>query len=129
MENGMAKVTAKNVKRRDLRLRRAPKYHNLRTEYAGQLFASKKEASRAAELALAERAGLIRNLRTQVSFQCVVNEQLICRYVADFTYLEQLAGDTQWTEIVEDTKGVRTPLYKLKAKLVKALHGITIRET
>jgi len=28
----------------------------------------------------------------------------------------------------EDTKGVRTDVYKLKSKLVKAFHGIIIKE-
>lgn len=105
------------------------KYRNLRTEYAGRVFASKKEAGRYAELELMERAGIVRNLRTQVQFTCIVNEQLICKYIADFTYLDLNAKTQCWDEIVEDTKGVRTPLYKLKAKLVKALHGVTILET
>jgi hypothetical protein len=32
-------------------------------------------------------------------------------------------------DIVEDSKGVRTPVYKLKKKLMLACHGIEIRET
>jgi len=30
--------------------------------------------------------------------------------------------------VVEDVKGVKTPVYRLKKKLVEALHGITIQE-
>jgi hypothetical protein len=30
--------------------------------------------------------------------------------------------------VVEDVKGVKTPIYRLKKKLVKATHGIEITE-
>jgi hypothetical protein len=52
-----------------------------------------------------------------------VNGVLVCTYVGDFDYWEN--GEY----IVEDVKGFLTPVFKLKRKLVKALHGITIRET
>lgn len=42
---------------------------------------------------------------------------------ADFVYLEH------GKEIVEDTKGMRTQVYVMKRKLMKALYGITILET
>lgn len=100
--------------------RRRPKYAAKRTNG----FASKKEAGRYQELLLLEKARKICDIRTQVPFKLEVNGQLICTYVADSTYHEFGVGD-----IVEDVKGYRTPEYKIKAKLMKACHGITIRET
>ena len=45
------------------------------------------------------------------------------KYKADFRYIEK--GET----VVEDVKGMRTPVYNLKRHLMKAVHGIEIRET
>lgn len=51
-----------------------------------------------------------------------INDQLVCTYVADYVYLT--ASDQ---EIVEDYKGHITDVFKLKKKLMKAIHGIEIR--
>jgi len=45
-------------------------------------------------------------------------------YRADFTYVNE---DGQ--PIVEDVKGFRTPVYRLKKKLMRALYGIEILES
>lgn len=101
------------------------KYSAQRTTVDGRTFASKKEARRYGQLKLREAAGEIRDLLLQVRFPLEVNGVLVCTYVADFVYLE--ASD--WALVVEDTKGVRTDAYRLKAKLMRAVRGITIRET
>lgn len=106
--------------------RRRPKYAAKRTNG----FASKKEAGRYQELLLLKKAGAICELKTQVAYTLSVNDQLICLYVADFVYLEETGDKSDPLRvIVEDVKGYRTPEYKIKAKLMKACHGITIRET
>ncbi len=56
-------------------------------------------------------------------FPLRVNSELICTYVADFCYTEN------GKYIVEDVKGTRTREYVIKAKLMKALFGITVLET
>ena len=89
----------------------------------GRRFASKREARRAGELQLLERAGVIGELRYQVPFPMFVKDVMICTYIADFVYPENGAL------VVEDSKGVRTPEYKLKKKLMLAIYGIVIRET
>lgn len=99
------------------------KYHAIKTEVDGIVFASRAEARRYQELSFAEKAGAIQTLGVQPRFKCVVNGELICTYVGDFDYWENGAY------IVEDVKGMLTPVYKLKRKLMKALHGIIIRET
>jgi Protein of unknown function (DUF1064) len=100
------------------------KYRNVRTNG----FASKKEAKRYQELKLLEKARKLCDLETQVRYKLEVSGQLICTYIADFVYLH-LDDKGGWLMTVEDVKGVRTPVYKLKAKLMKAIYGITILET
>lgn len=101
-------------------MKRRSKYGNVRTPGG---FHSKKEERRFGELALLEMAGKIRGLQTQVRFRIDIQGVHVCYYVADFVYHENGA------EVVEDVKGYRTAVYKLKAKLMKAVHGITIKET
>ena len=98
------------------------KYRNIKTEVDGIVFDSKAEAKRYMELKILEKANEISDLRLQYPFECKINEKKICTYKADFDYFE---GD-QW--VIEDVKGFRTQVYKLKKKLVEALHGIEIRE-
>jgi len=97
------------------------KYHNTKTNG----FDSKAEAKRGFELELLERAGKIENLRRQVSFELIPKQdgERAVTYKADFTY---------WQDgklICEDVKGVRTPVFILKRKLMLWVHGIRILET
>lgn len=84
---------------------------------------SKKEDRRLTDLKLLAHAGQITELRHHVSYSIHVNSIHICDYEADFVYQEM--GKT----IVEDAKGYRTPVYKLKKRLMRAVHGIEIKET
>ena len=103
------------------------KYRAVRTEVDGITFASKKEAARYGELKLLEKAGEINGLCCQVSIPLVVNDVQVCRYVCDFMYHPVVDGKIQgW--VVEDVKGVRTPLYAWKKRHVEAQYGITITE-
>ena len=85
-------------------------------------FASQAEARRYQELLMLNKAGCIRCLELQPRFKIVIGGQKICTYVADFRYTE---GSR---EVTEDVKGVRTPVYKLKKRLVEAIYGIRIQE-
>ena len=98
------------------------KYRNIKTEVDGIVFDSKAEARRYAELKLLEKANEISDLRLQPKFNCKIHGKKICTYRADFDYYH---GD-QW--VVEDVKGFRTQVYRLKKRLVEALHGVEIRE-
>lgn len=99
------------------------KYRAKPTVVDGIRFASKKEASRYLELRLLEKAGEINQLELQPSFDLMVSGVKVGRYICDFEYKN---GD-KW--VYEDVKGVKTPVYRLKKKLVKALYGIDILET
>ena len=104
---------------------RRGKFNAVRTEVDGVKFASKKEAARFSELALLNKAGEISDLKLQPRFPCVVNGIKVCTYVADFEYIN-LDGEV----IVEDSKGFKTPMYRLKKKLFEAIYyPLTITES
>lgn len=93
-------------------------------------FDSLRERGRFRELQLLERAGKIQGLQRQVRFDLIPaqydGDKCIYRsvsYVADFTYWEN------GKFIVEDVKGMKTDVYRLKAKLMYYFHHIKIRET
>jgi len=93
----------------------------------GITYDSAKEANRAAELKIVALAKQIDDLRTQVPFKLIVNEQTVCTYVADFVYLDLVTGNV----VVEDVKSDHTrklPVYRIKKKLMKACLGIEIVE-
>lgn len=109
------------------------------TEYT---FDSRKEARRYEELLLRQKAGEISDLCLQKKFVLipaqrepdtvgkrggVIQGKLIereCSYYADFCYTEN--GKT----VVEDVKSpiTKTPVYKVKKKLLLYVHGIRIKE-
>jgi len=99
------------------------KYNARKTRLNGHTFDSAREARRYQDLTLLERAGRIHSLRLQVPFSLEVAGETIGKYVADFTYNE----DDQ--EIVEDSKGFATPLYKWKKRHVEIQYKIKIKET
>lgn len=114
-------------------LRPAPASPKKRNKYGAKKTggnASKKEHQRAGQLRLMQRAGLISNLREQVKFVLIPTQrdsqgnllERECSYYADFVY------DKDGATVVEDTKGFRTPEYKLKRKLMLHVHGISIKE-
>ena len=107
---------------------KAPKYLNRKTVVDGIKFDSAKEARRYGELKLLERAGQITGLEIQPSFRLVVNNCLICTYKADFRYTTD-TPHVRGLVVVEDVKGMKTPVYRLKKKLMLAIHGVEIFET
>ena len=106
------------------------KYHSKKTVVAGITFASKKEANRYTELLQMEKAGLIKDIETQKKFLLLDSfkkngktyRQL--SYYADFVYFDIYSKKT----IVEDVKGVRTEVYKIKKKLFEYKYPLTITE-
>lgn len=106
------------------------KYHNKKTMMDGIVFDSAREARRYQELKLLERAGEIKDLALQVSFEVLPgsDKHRPVKYIADFVYWEKTPGGG-WEFIVEDAKGVLTGMYRLKKKLLYARYGYWIRET
>lgn len=109
------------------------KYNARKTIVDGIKFDSRKEAKRYVELKEMERKGLIRDLNLQVPFELIpsftifvdgkIRKRRNIRYIADFVYFE---NDK---EVVEDVKGRRTDVYKLKKKLFEYTYHMTIKET
>lgn len=99
------------------------KYRNIPTEVDGITFDSRKEAGQWQKLLLRQGSGQIHGLQRQVPYPLEVNGVLIATYFADMTFYEN------GVLVVLDVKGYRTKEYRLKALLMLALYGITIRET
>jgi hypothetical protein len=103
------------------------KYNAKRTVVDGITFASKKEAKRYGELKLLERGGRILGLELQPAFDLrAKGGGKVGVYRADFAYHEKVVGGTRW--VVEDVKGFKTPVYRLKKKHLEAQYGIQITE-
>ena len=121
------------------------KYGNRKVAVDGIAFDSIREARRYKQLKLLLLAGEIVCLQMQVPFELVpaqyeetgevyskgprkgqpkqgkcIEKSVV--YVADFVYFEN------GKRVVEDTKGVRTPEYIIKRKLMLHKYGIRIRE-
>lgn len=127
---------------RPYKLRTEQKYKNRKTSADGKVFDSKKEAKRFEFLKALEHNGIIANLETQKKFVLVPTQRepdtigprggkipgkIIERevsYLADFVYTVVEDG----RQVVEDTKGFRTPEYVIKRKLMLYVHGIKITE-
>lgn len=103
------------------------KYHNVKTEYNGQVFDSKLEARYCQELDLKLKAGLILAYERQVRFPFTIDGQLICTYIADFVVKYPTKTAFPRIEVI-DTKGIKTREYQIKKKLMKAIKGIDIIE-
>lgn len=103
------------------------KYGAIKKAVDGIIFDSVKESERYLYLRHLEKAGEISELRLQVIFKIFVQGELICEYRADFTYRDQQTGNL----VVEDVKSKYTstlPVYRLKKKLMWAVHKIQIQE-
>lgn len=103
------------------------------TAPGGEKFDSVKEYHRWGCLKLMQRAGLIKDLKRQVKYVLIPAQRdqtgkVVERemsYIADFEYFDLKRG----VKVVEDTKGFKTDVYKLKKKLMLWVHGIRIEET
>ena len=104
------------------------KYRAKKTVVDGITFDSKAESERYKKLKERADKEEITHLELQPKFKCEIGGKLICTYKADFRYFEQTLSGTRL--VVEDVKGFKTPVYRLKKKLVEALYpGVTITET
>ena len=103
------------------------KCRNIKNVLDGYKFDSLKEARRYSELKLLQRAGEITDLEVQPSFELKVNHTLICKYIADFSYYNGIGVPYL---VVEDVKGRKSggpwAHFRIKAKLMDAIHGIDV---
>lgn len=103
------------------------KYNNVRVRWNDRWFDSKYELDAAKKLEASRKAKVARDrvvkLEYQVRFAIIMRKTKICDYVADFV-VEYADGRVD----VIDAKGVKTAVYNLKKKMLKAVHGIDIVE-
>jgi hypothetical protein len=92
------------------------KYGAKPTTVDGIKFASLAEARRYRELKLLERAGEITALECHPRFVIWQHGKEVIRYEGDFSYADHGAV------VVEDVKGVQTAVFRMKAKMFRAIH-------
>jgi hypothetical protein len=97
------------------------KYRNEKTDG----FDSKKEAKRYRELLTLRDLGAISKLTIKPKFLIIPKQEneRATHYIADFGYVEN------GQHVVEDCKGFKTDVYRLKRKLMLLVHKIVIKET
>jgi len=112
------------------------KYGNHAVRVDGILFDSQREAARYQELKVLAAAGLISSIEIHPGFPLIVKElhrfdgpeilHTVGMYHADFKYRDHRTSS--W--VVEDVKSkpTKTEAYKLRKRIVEAVHGITIVE-
>ena len=112
------------------------KYKNKKVEWQGIKFDSIKERDRYLILKDMERLGQIEDLKLQVKYELIPSYEINGRkvrnvsYIADFVYFKiHNKKNIQIKElIVEDCKGFKTDIYKLKKKLFEYKYGVEINE-
>ena len=108
------------------------KYRNKPCTVGGEKYRSQREAKRHQDLLLLQKAGLIAGLIREVAFELAPGVKIsgedrkrpAVRYVADFVYSDVRSGKV----VVEDAKGMQTPVYRLKKHLLATVHGIHVVE-
>lgn len=104
---------------------RSGKYNASKVVIDGRRFDSRREAKRYEELKQREAAGKIAQLELQPRFELQpafrYRGEAVRKieYVADFRYLDYERGGL----VVEDVKGMKTDVYRLKRKLFLAKYG------
>jgi len=104
------------------RPRKRQKYNARAVRLGVVTFASKREFDRWAELERAQQAGEIAWYARQLRF--MLDDSGSGEYVADF-----IVAHKDGRVVVEDTKGIRTPVYSLKARAVEARYRLEIVES
>ena len=108
------------------------KYRAKPCQVGAEKYRSQRERDRHQELLMLQRGGRIAGLMREVSFELCPGVKIdgekrkrpALRYVADFVYSDVASGRV----VVEDAKGMQTPVYRLKKHLMATLRGIHVRE-
>jgi hypothetical protein len=103
------------------------KFRNVKTDG----YDSKREATRAKQLNLMQKAGAIRDLQEQVRYELIPAQILAGECVeraltwkCDFQYTDAATNEL----VVEDCKGYANDRWPIKRKLMLFRHGIRVRE-
>jgi hypothetical protein len=96
------------------------KYKNIKTTIDGITFDSKKEAIHYVYLKNLEKQGVITDLQRQTKIDFKIRGKKIFTYKPDFEYNDEFGHH------IVDVKGIQTPVFKLKKKLIEAEYNIQI---
>lgn len=96
------------------------KYKNIKVKLDGITFDSKKEAVHYAYLKSLEKRGVITDLQLQTKLDFKIDGKKIFTYKPDFEYNDEFGHH------IVDVKGIQTPVFKLKKKLIEAQYKIKI---
>ena len=106
------------------------KYKNKKVKVDNIVFDSIKESNRYKELKYLENAGLIKELvlqpkyELQPKFKYEGKTVRKIEYIADFKYIDIKTNK----EVVEDVKGIKTEVYRLKKKMMLYKYNIDVKE-
>ena len=124
-------LALKRVEEQNWQVDLVNKYRNKKIKINGQEFDSQLEYMRYCQLKILERAKEIKDLQRQVIFELQPkykkgNKTIrAINYIADFVYIDAETGQ----KIIEDTKGFKNDVYKLKKKLFEYIYkDLEIRE-
>lgn len=106
-----------------MKFQKKNKFKNVKTIVDDIKFDSLKEARYYGKLKILKQSGEVIDFEIQPRYDLIVNGTKIGFYKADFKVTWK-SGNVQ----VVDCKGMKTPVYMLKRKLMKAIHNITIHE-
>lgn len=109
--------------------KRTSKYGNQRHEIPGYgMFDSYRESKRYFELRADPN---VRGLRRQVRYLLIpkTTRNRATIYFADHDYWRWDKEAQLWRHVVEDSKGIKTPVYRLKWKLMYQVYKIEVLES
>lgn len=105
------------------------KYSNKKVNLGGEVFDSRLEARRYQVLRLLERAGEIHGLERQKAYELQPAYTIGFRKVRPITYVADFVYYDKYNKLhIEDAKGYRTEVYKLKKKMFEYRYRIQIAE-
>lgn len=109
---------------------------NVKARYKGIDFDSLSEVGRYVQLETLEKVGLVKDIETQVRYDCYAHtfedssSKKVCFYKADFRYKRYDPQTDDFIDVVEDVKGRRSgpawTHFRLKAKLIHANYGLEV---
>lgn len=109
---------------------KAPRYTAKREKFDGIWFASQAELRRYKDLKLLEDGGAITGLKVHPRYDLHASEALLGYVELDFEYLDCTTYKTVYEDVKDPKKNTstRTPIYRWKARHLRAEHGIDITE-
>lgn len=120
----MTRITASEA-RALLSTKKPAKYRNKRVKVDNITFDSKAEAARYGHLRMLERAGHIEALKIHPAYDLHDRTGAkVGRYISDFEYWCKQRGCL----VVEDVKGVRTAVYRMKKRHFESEYRTRIEE-